>query len=191
LKRSQFIRVRWLCRLNVWRQGRQTPCWRCGRLAFAKLMLGPHGCHNYHWDTTPVVVVPRPMIAPLVALVVVVEPSACLTPGASLNIGDHHQHVSGCGRRARQHSVVYRRCRLSNGRLGSPREAASSGALLSKKSLDNPQRRAAGRPGRLRCLLFCLRLFGRRARGLPSTRSALSYRFGAVSLHKGLRYRNG
>jgi hypothetical protein len=53
--------------------------------------------------------------SPPVALVVGVEPSACLTvpPGTSLNIGDHHQHVSGCGRRARQHSVVCQRSRLS------------------------------------------------------------------------------
>jgi hypothetical protein len=31
----------------------------------------------------------------------------------SLNIGDHHRHVSGYGRRARQHRVPNLRCRLS------------------------------------------------------------------------------
>jgi hypothetical protein len=52
-----------------------------------------------------------------VALVVVVDPSACLIvpPGTSLNIGDHHQQVSRCGGRARQHSVVYQHCRLNSG----------------------------------------------------------------------------
>jgi hypothetical protein len=41
-------------------------------------------------------------------LVVVVEPSACWTvpPSTSLNIGDHHQHGSGGGHRAGQHSGV-------------------------------------------------------------------------------------
>jgi hypothetical protein len=50
-----------------------------------------------------VVVGLRSLVAPPpVLLVVVVEPSACLTvpPGTSTNIGDHHQHESGCGRRA-------------------------------------------------------------------------------------------
>jgi hypothetical protein len=31
----------------------------------------------------------------------------------SLDVDDHHQHVSGCGRRARQHIVAHQRSRLS------------------------------------------------------------------------------
>jgi hypothetical protein len=88
------------------------------------------------------------MIAPLFALVVVgIESSACSTapPGSSLNIGEHHQHVSGCGRRARQHSVANQRCRRYQPATGQQKRGSLIWLLFPlKTSLQNAPERAPG-----------------------------------------------
>jgi|HubBroStandDraft_6_1064221.scaffolds.fasta_scaffold1083091_2 hypothetical protein len=71
------------------------------RAWFSKVIgavLGPHGRHNYHWNTTRVVVGVMPMMASLVALVVVVEPSARLIvpPGTSTELGHQQRLPPGC-----------------------------------------------------------------------------------------------
>jgi hypothetical protein len=84
-------------------------------------------------------------MAPLVALMVVIEPSACLTvpPGTSMNIGDHHQHGS-----ERDHDAGIAESRIRNATYHAAGQN-KRGALIRlpfpwKKSLQDGPGRAPG-----------------------------------------------